>query len=120
MECHLLLMVCSLNWLAHQMKQIITRMNALRVGPTKTAQTYKEEARRVIRKCNLTDRNFKYMFSEFIELTKEYVEIEMIRDVISRLQKYTTHRLAQADKQDSYMPIRDKSRKNKIRQNKRK
>lgn len=93
-------------------KLIRLDLKSLDLKPTKTRQFYESEARITLGKLNKSDRNFKYFVREIMYKTKDNIDIEALRDIVSDLQKYICKRINQEESSEScLLPIRDKIKK---------
>ena len=74
------------------MKSLNLKLKRLSVQHNLPPSFYKEEAKYLLKKYNISDINFKFLFKEFVDKAKESVDVEVLRDVISDLQRHVALR----------------------------
>lgn len=93
-------------------KPIKINMKSLDLKPSKSRNFYETEATSIIKKLNTSDRNFKYFLREVVLKSKEHVDVESLREIVSDLQRYICSRINEEDSEDSYLvPLRNKIKK---------
>ncbi len=63
-------------------------LNSLDIKPSKPKNFYEKEAKNALKALNKNDKNFKFFLKEIVQQTKESVDIDTLRDIVSDLQKY--------------------------------
>lgn len=98
-------------------KSVSLNLTSLNIASSLPPSFYQKEARAVLKKYNTNDRNFKFFFSEFLELSKDSVDIETLREAVSRMQKHVCMRInTERDVERMAVPIRNKIKVHKRRQ----
>lgn len=97
------------------MKRLDLDFKSLQLKGQLSREYYKKEARGVVKKYNQNDRNFKYFFLEFVDITKENVDVEALREAVSMLQRHVCLRINLEQSTDSEPDVI----RNKIKSNKR-
>ncbi|KAI5150489.1 hypothetical protein ENBRE01_1525 [Enteropsectra breve] len=77
----------------------LLKLGRLSLAPTKAPSYYKAEARALLKRIKTQDSNFKYFLDEIIECSRDNLEIEYLRGLVSDLQRYICVRSAK--EQDS-------------------
>lgn len=88
-------------------KSINLDLSGLTIANSLSPYFYEKEARTVLKKYNLNDKNFKYFFKEFIELTKNFVELETLRDTISKLQRLVCLKINKLEMEEGFRDFSD-------------
>ncbi|ELA40971.1 uncharacterized protein VICG_02001 [Vittaforma corneae ATCC 50505] len=98
-------------------KNVSLNLNSLSLANSLPPSFYQKEARVVLKRYNTNDRNFKFFFLEFLELSRDSVDIETLREAVSKLQRHVCMRInAERDTERIVIPIRNKIKIQKRRQ----
>lgn len=96
------------------MKKLKSMLRSLRVKTDSVSPTaYKKEALKILSSYNISDKNFKILFYEFIDKSKDNVDIATLRDVISMLQRHVCQRINEEDSSSEFSCVKNKTRLNK-------
>lgn len=86
----------------------------LNLSSSKSRNFYEDEALNILKKFNKSDPNFKYFVREIVMKSKEHVDTEILRDIVSNLQKHICMRINNEESSESCLiPLRNKIKKTK-------
>lgn len=93
------------------MKKVNLNLNRLTLRESKSPEFYKKEANSLLKKYQPTDRNFGVFVKEFVLLSRDLIEVEILRDIISELQRHLCLRLNKEERDadsEEMIPLRNK------------